>query len=390
MATWKAGNQTGPIWPWHFPFQLYLTLRIVDPFSTLWKLLGFLTEWNTYIAAIFLKSVCFSLGHLSWWCHYLILALSANIGGKQMFGLAAVWAHPCQGCLTTLVEVACKLALLISDGPDWPYAFICMSSMTHHMPLSDAGHLGAMTESVQSVNMCGHLHQLQTRKLLQHREHVVFPEGLNGVLEAHYFSFSELPPWDFATTGRSAGELPPIEGVEHESMLTIPHSSASLAPASHHDTLGGKLPYEDLGDLTPSQTKDLLSLEETDSPLHVPMATSPWASLGNATPRDSSIIVQVSDSPSPATVFQSPGAASTSSDHQPHVPAKAGPSNTPQEVAQFQKWNEYGLRAATVYKSCPELLPKGARAGSWLCHATIWCSGCQGHPRSGILVCCHY
>ena len=210
---------------------------------------------------------------------FLMKAPSANIGGKQIFGLAVVWAHPHQGHLTTLVGVACKLALLMDDGLDWHYAFVCMSSTTHHVPFSDAGHIGTMTDGTWSVNACGHLNKLQTWKLLQHREHVVFPEGLNGELEACHFSFPELPPWDTTTAGRSAGELSPIEltlgGAEHESMLAIPHSPVNLTPVSHHNTLGKKLPYEALGHLPPSQWRDPLSLEETDSPFHVPMATQP-------------------------------------------------------------------------------------------------------------------
>ena len=217
-----------------------------------------------------------------------MIVLSTNIGGKEIFGLAVVWAHPHKGCLTTLVEAAHKLVLLVDDGLDWPYAFISISSTTHHMPLSDAGHLGTMTDGVWSVNVCGCLHQFQTWKLLQHGEHVVFPEALNWELEACHFSFSELPPWDTTTTGRSAGELPPIEvtlgDAKCKSMLTIPPSPVSLVPDSHHNTLGWKLPYEALGDLSPSQMKDLFHLEETDLPLHVPMATSSWASPGNATP----------------------------------------------------------------------------------------------------------
>ena len=84
------------------------------------------------------------------WCNiaFLMIVPSTNIGGEHIFGLAAVWAHPCQGCLTTLVEVAHKLALLIDDSPDWPYAFAHMNSTTCHMPLSDAGHLGAMTDGI--------------------------------------------------------------------------------------------------------------------------------------------------------------------------------------------------------------------------------------------------
>ena len=187
---------------------------------------------------------------------FLMIVPSANIRDEQIFGLAVVWANPHQGHLTTLVEAACKLALFMDDSPDWLYAFVCISSTTSHAPLLDAGHIGSMTDGTQSVNTCGHLHQLQTWKLLQHREHVVFPKGLNTELEAHCFSFPELPPWDTATTGGSAGELPPIEvtlgSTECKSMLTIPPSPVSLAPASYHDTLGRKSPYKALGDLPPS------------------------------------------------------------------------------------------------------------------------------------------
>ena len=83
--------------------------------------------------------------------------------------------------------------------------------------------------------------------------------------------------------------------------------------------------------------KDLLGLEEMDLPSHAPMATSPWASPDNATPRDSSAIVQVSHSLSLVTASKCPGAASTSSDYEPQAPARAGPSNIPQEVAWLQK-----------------------------------------------------
>ena len=159
-------------------------------------------------------------------------------------------AHPHQGYLTMLAEAACKLALLVNNSPDWPYAFVHKGSTTCHMPLSDVGHLGTMSDGIWSINACGHLHKLHTWKLLQHRVHVVFPAGLNGELQAHHFSISVFPPLDTATADGSAGELPPtevtLEGVEHKSMLTIPPSQAYTTPASHHDTLGGKLPYEAL------------------------------------------------------------------------------------------------------------------------------------------------
>ena len=32
---------------------------------------------------------------------FLLIALSADMGGEQIFGLAVVWVHPHQGCLTS-------------------------------------------------------------------------------------------------------------------------------------------------------------------------------------------------------------------------------------------------------------------------------------------------
>ena len=58
QQTKEACYQTGPVGPWHFPFKLYYTLRIVETFNTQLKWL-FSTEWNTYIAAIFSKMHAF-------------------------------------------------------------------------------------------------------------------------------------------------------------------------------------------------------------------------------------------------------------------------------------------------------------------------------------------
>ena len=94
----------------------------------------------------------------------------------------------------------------MDDGLDWHYAFVCLSSTTCHVALSHAGHLGAMTDGVWSINACGCLHQLQTWKLLQHEGKCSVPQRTK---------------W---------GEI----YVNHTLSLV------SLAPASHDDTLGRK------------------------------------------------------------------------------------------------------------------------------------------------------
>ena len=49
-----AGDQTGPVRPWHYPLQLFTTLGVVNTFSLLLILIFYQV---TYIATIFLKSV---------------------------------------------------------------------------------------------------------------------------------------------------------------------------------------------------------------------------------------------------------------------------------------------------------------------------------------------
>ena len=135
--------------------------------------------------------------------------LPADSAKHQYWGWPSLWSSccvgaPCQGWLSTLMKAAWKLMLLVNDGPDWPNAFLHLSSTTLHVPLSEVGHIGAMMDGIHSINACGHLYQLQVWKVLQHGEHVVFPEGLNWGLEAFSFSFPGLPLWNTSTAGGPA------------------------------------------------------------------------------------------------------------------------------------------------------------------------------------------
>ena len=168
------------------------SVNLWDPNSeAIWRSLNFCPGIRCFVVPTLTHTQLTNLSQAGAWgdvkrpwqnIAFLMIVPNANFSGELIFGLAVVWANPCQGHLTTLVEVAHKLALLVDNGLDWPYAFVCMSSTMCHVPLSDAGHLSAMTDGVQSVNTCRHLHQLHTWKLLQHREHVVFSEGIHGEL----------------------------------------------------------------------------------------------------------------------------------------------------------------------------------------------------------------
>ena len=59
-----------------------------------------------------------------WDMTFLLIAPSIAIGCERVFGLTAVWVHPCQVHFPTLLEEACKLMLLVDVSKDWPYAFV--------------------------------------------------------------------------------------------------------------------------------------------------------------------------------------------------------------------------------------------------------------------------
>ena len=113
------------------------------------------------------------------------------------------------GCIptrptTTLEEVACKLAQLVDESMDWFYTFVWLNkTLSHVSPLSE-GHVSAMMDGTPSADAQGRLHLLQICKLLQHKDMVVCPEGLNGKFEALQFTFQELPLWNPTAPSKSA------------------------------------------------------------------------------------------------------------------------------------------------------------------------------------------
>ena len=168
-----------------------------------------------------------------WDMAFLMIVPSNKAGSDQVFCLAAMWVHPHQGCLSTLVEAAWKLMLLVDNGPDCPYTFIHMNDTILHMPLYNKGHISTMTDGIHSTYACGRLHQLQVWKLLQHGDSVVFPEGLNGEPKALQFSFQELPLWNAATVDGPIQDLPLIEVVLGGTEPETTNTTQVPTPSSH-------------------------------------------------------------------------------------------------------------------------------------------------------------
>ena len=124
---------------------------------------------------------------------FLLIVLGKTVEGEMAFRLAMVWAHPYQACLSSLDEVARKLALLIDIGDNWVYTFVQLNEGTIHVPLSIEGHITTMIDGVPSRSTCGCLCQLEVCKLLQLGYQVVCPEGLNGGLEPYCFHSQNCP-----------------------------------------------------------------------------------------------------------------------------------------------------------------------------------------------------
>ena len=94
-----------------------------------------------------------------------------------------------------------------------------------------------MMDGTPSGEACSHLHQLQVHKLLEHKDLVMCPEGLNGEMETLHFTFQELALWDATAPSKPAHKLQLIEvdlsGMQSESItntIQTPQSTPILPP----------------------------------------------------------------------------------------------------------------------------------------------------------------
>ena len=93
-----------------------------------------------------------------WNMAFLLIVPNIATGYQRVFGLIAVWAHPCQAHYSTLEEVAYKLVLLEDGNVDWAYAFIQLHEALSLMSLSSEGHTSTITGSAPSGETHSHLH----------------------------------------------------------------------------------------------------------------------------------------------------------------------------------------------------------------------------------------
>ena len=111
------------------------------------------------------------------------------------------------GLLHNLADVMCKPVLLMDGSANWLYTFVQLNEVLSHAPLSSVGHISTMTDGMPSMDAHGQLYQLQVHKVLQYKDLMVCPEGLNGQMEASQFTFKGLPLWDATTLGKLVCKL---------------------------------------------------------------------------------------------------------------------------------------------------------------------------------------
>ena len=131
---------------------------------------------------------------------YLFLAPSQEAEEERRFGLAGVWAHPNQAPLSSLEEAARKLKLLIDMKEDWHYTFVQISEDSQHIPLCNDAHINVLVHGAPDRSACGLLSQLEVCQLLHLGGEMVYPEGLNGVLELVWVTLPKLPIWEVEST----------------------------------------------------------------------------------------------------------------------------------------------------------------------------------------------
>ena len=175
---------------------------------------------------------------------YLLIVLTQAVEEERIFGLLAVWVHPCQALLSSLEEAAKKLTILINTGDDWPYAFLQFCEDSQHVPLSDTGHISIIVGGALSRSTCGCLSCLEICKLLQCSREVVYPGGLNGDFEPIQVSLPKQSVWDAESTNEPAMLQINLPSITHGDMtmatsqwLSMPISSPPSVTECPSDTV---------------------------------------------------------------------------------------------------------------------------------------------------------
>ena len=290
-----------------------------------------------------------------------MIAPSNNAGDDQVFGLAAMWPHPCHGYLSTLMEAACcthpclrkdTLALWhVGTMTDCVCSTTCLQLTPPATGVEVAAiqWLGGVPRGTKwgalrlfnSISRSCHSGMLSL--WIELTQDVPFIEVVLGSAEPETANTRQMhhplpamkPPHDIAAVLNQH-----LQGALEQLQWTPP---ATFTPTSqqsmpqHSTCLKGSLLSAALGVPPSSRAEDPLSLEGTGLAIPDLMATSSQTSPAKVTPQHIPSTIQVSHSPSPHPMSKTLDVAQYLSPVcQSQPPPGSNPTDLPNDVLWLQ------------------------------------------------------
>ena len=239
-----------------------------------------------------------------------------------------------------------KLTLITPSGENCIYAFVQFNDDTQYALLPKEGHLSAMIDGVPSRNACRCLCHLEVHQLLQWKDWVVYPEGLNRDLEPVTIPLPVLVACGITTSVDLTQEPTFIQVItrNHVGGASAPgRTPMSVSPSHLH--LEGHAKVDSHTSMT-AEVRKLLSHAALDTSSQGSGVSTPTrlVSMASRAPssqgEDSSKPIATSSQASPQAVMPDNNEPLDQTPKGAHTPTKdlgAGTSILPKEVISLQE-----------------------------------------------------
>ena len=111
---------------------------------------------------------------------FLLVLTEGEAVKDRVYGLSTIWVNPYQARVHNVEEAVKQLIVLVSTGPNWPYALVQLNGDTCHAPLPRERHLSTLVEGGTSSAACRRVSQMEVCQLLSSSSQVICLVGLNG------------------------------------------------------------------------------------------------------------------------------------------------------------------------------------------------------------------
>ena len=92
---------------------------------------------------------------------YLLVSTKDGAMSDRVYGLSTILVNLYQARVSTMEEAVRKLTVLVSSGPNWPYALVWLNGVTYHVPFPREGHLSFQSEGGTGSAVCRMVSQLE-------------------------------------------------------------------------------------------------------------------------------------------------------------------------------------------------------------------------------------